>query len=95
MAANKTPNRRRYTDIIVLVLIGFCVVLIGVYQIQGAATYLVDQPQPTATRLVRPNSGFVPPTREHDVQVATLMPTSTAVPATPSPEATGDQEEDN
>jgi hypothetical protein len=95
MAAQKTSSRRKYVDIVVLVLIGLCVLLIGMYQVQGAADVLMSQPEPTPSRTVRPNSGFVPPNREPEDHIGTLVPQITAPPPTLSPEPVDDQEEDN
>ncbi len=92
MASKK--NKNRYADIVVLILVSLCIALIGIYQIQGAVSVLITQPEPTLTRAIRPgSSGFVPPTRESEDFVGTLIPIPTVVTLTP--EVTVDPEQED
>jgi hypothetical protein len=84
MASKKTTNRRPFADVIVLALIGLCVVMIAIYQLQGAASVLTARPESTLTQTGRPSGGFAAPTRASEDFVGTPLPAPTNVVPKPT-----------
>ena len=79
MANKKTTNRRQYTDVIFFILIGLCIAMVAVYQLQGAVSVLTAQPESTLVGTSRANNQSLSPTRALGNPVSTLRPTSTVV----------------